>query len=70
VGPEPHPGERAVTDRISRRETRERAIAAFEETIHAGLAEPGEFDIRELDDTGKTVRVLGVADESVRTEVA
>jgi hypothetical protein len=57
-------------DHVSRHETREEAVAAIEEMIRNGAAEPGEFNIRELDETGKTVRVLGVADESARTEVA
>jgi len=39
--------------------------------IRAGLAERGEFNIREVDDAGKTVRVFSVPEaESARTEVA
>jgi hypothetical protein len=51
-------------DWLSRHETREDAIAAIEEMIREGLAEPGEFNIREVDDRGETVRVLGVADSA------
>jgi hypothetical protein len=32
--------------------------------IREGLAEPGEFNIREVDDRGETVRVFGVADSA------
>jgi hypothetical protein len=58
-------------DHVSRHETREEAIAAIEEMIREGLAERGDFNIREIDDAGKTVRVFGVPGaESARTEVA
>lgn len=59
-------------DRVSRHETREEAIAAIQEMLRNGLAEPGEFNIREIDDGGQTVRVFGVPDASVpaKTEVA
>lgn len=58
-------------DRVSRHETEAEAIAAIEEMIREGLAERGEFNIREVDDSGKTVRVFGIPDaESARTEVA
>lgn len=49
-------------DWVSRHETREEAIAAIEEMIREGLAQPGEFNIREIDDRGETVRVFGVPD--------
>lgn len=45
--------------------TREEAIAAIEEMIREGLAEPGEFNIREIEYGGETVRVLGVADSAI-----
>lgn len=49
-------------DWVSRHDTREDAIAAIEEMIREGLAQPGEFNIREIDDRGETVRVFGVSD--------
>lgn len=49
-------------DWVSRHQTREDAIAAIEEMIREGVAEPGEFNIREIDDSGETVRVFGVPD--------
>ena len=52
-------------DWVSRHETREDAIAAIEEMIREGLAEPGEFNVREIDDGGETVRVFGVPDAEV-----
>ncbi len=57
-------------DHVSRHETREAAIAAIEEMVREGLAERGEFNIREIDDAGKTLRVFGVPGEAARTEVA
>jgi len=58
-------------DHVSRHGTRDEAIAAIEEMIRQGLAERGEFNIREIDDAGKTVRVFGVPEgEAARTEVA
>ena len=59
-------------DRVSRHETRENAIAAIEEMIREGVAERGEFNIREIDASGKTVRVFSLPDSegSTRTEVA
>jgi len=53
-------------DWVSRHETREDAIAAIEEMIREGVAEPGEFNIREIDDRGETVRVSGVPDAAGR----
>jgi len=47
-------------DRVSRHETREEAIEAVEEMIREGLAEPGEFNVREIDADGRTVRVFPV----------
>jgi hypothetical protein len=40
--------------------TLEEAIAAIEEMIREGLAEPGEFSVREIDDERRTVRVIEV----------
>lgn len=59
-------------DHVSRHETREEAIAAVEEMIREGPAERGEFNIREIDDAGKTVSVFGVPDAAspAKTEVA
>jgi hypothetical protein len=59
-------------DHVSRHNTREEAIAAIEELIREGLAEPGEFNIREIDAAGKTVPVFGMPDTAAtsRTEVA
>jgi uncharacterized protein YjaZ len=59
-------------DRVSRHATREEAVAAIEEMIREGLAEPSEFNIREIDSAGKTVRVFGASDAgpSRTTEVA
>jgi ATP/maltotriose-dependent transcriptional regulator MalT len=47
-------------DRVSRHETRAEAIAAIEEMIRDGLAEPGDFNIREIDGNGTTVRVFSM----------
>jgi hypothetical protein len=47
-------------DSVSRHETRQEAIAAIEEMIREELAEPGEFNIREIDNAGETVRVFGL----------
>ena len=49
-------------DWVSRHDTREQAIAAIDEMLRDGLAEPGEFNVREIDDRGETVRVFGVPD--------
>ena len=59
-------------DWVSRHQTREDAIVAIEEMIREGVAEPGEFNIREIDDRGETVRVFGVPDaaEPAKTGVA
>ncbi len=59
-------------DWVSRHQTREDAIVAIEEMIREGVAEPGEFNIREIDDRGETVRVFGVPDAAAptKTEVA
>jgi hypothetical protein len=47
-------------DRVSRHETREEAIAAIAEMIRDGSAEAGDFNIREIDGDGTTVRVFSV----------
>lgn len=49
-------------DWVSRHQTRRDGIAAIEEMIREGVAEPGEFNIREIDDRGETVRVFRVPD--------
>ena len=49
-------------DWVSRHQTRGDAIVAIEEMIREGVAEPGEFNIREIDDRGETVHVFGVPD--------
>jgi DNA-binding NarL/FixJ family response regulator len=58
--------ERVHADRVSRHETREEAVAAIEEMVRIGLAEPGEYNIREVDRRGKTVHVFGVTDSAAR----
>ena len=57
-------------DSVSRHETREEAVAAIEEMLRAGLAEPGEFNIREIDDDGETVRVFGLPDTAAPARTA
>jgi hypothetical protein len=54
--------ESSHADWVSRHDTREQAIAAIEEMLRDGLAEPAEFNVREIDDRGETVRVFGVPD--------
>ena len=49
-------------DHVSIHATREEAVAAIEEMISKGLAEPGKFNIREIDSAGETVRVFGASD--------
>jgi hypothetical protein len=48
-------------DWLSRHSTREDAIATIEEMIRGGSAEPGQFNIREIDDAGATVQLFGVS---------
>jgi hypothetical protein len=58
-------------DRVSRHGTRDEAIVAIEEMIREGLADRGEFNIREIDDAGNTVRVFSVPESAApKTEVA
>jgi hypothetical protein len=45
-------------DSLSRHERREDAVALIEDMIREGLAEPGQFNIRELDEEGTIVRVF------------
>lgn len=45
-------------DHVSRHATREEAIAAIDSLIRAGTAKPGDLNIREVDDAGRTVDVL------------
>jgi hypothetical protein len=52
--------ERIHADALSRHENREDAVAAVEELTHEGLADPGDFNIREIDDAGKTVGVFDI----------
>jgi DNA-binding NarL/FixJ family response regulator len=47
-------------DHVSRHPTSEEAIAAIEEMIRDGLAEPGDFNVREIDADGTTIRVFPV----------
>ncbi len=47
-------------DWISRHETREDAIAAIEEMVRDGVVDRGEFNVREIDDVGNSVRVFSV----------
>ena len=47
-------------DRGSHHETAEEALAAIEEMISLGVAEPGEFNVREVDEHGRIVRVFGL----------
>jgi len=44
----------------SHHEAAEEALAAIEEMIRLGVAEPGEFNVREVDADGRTVRVFGL----------
>jgi hypothetical protein len=58
-------------DRVSRHETREEVVEAVEAMIREGVAERGEFNIREIDRAGKTVCVFDVPEvEDARSEVA
>ena len=45
-------------DSLSGHEAREDAVALIEDMIREGLAEPGQFNIRELDEHGTIVRVF------------
>ena len=45
-------------DYLSRHETCEEAVALIEKMIRSGLAEPGDFNIREHDASGRVVRVF------------
>jgi hypothetical protein len=45
-------------DYLSTHETREEAVALIEEMLRRGLAQPGEFNIREHDKLGNVVRVF------------
>ena len=54
-------------DSVSSHETREEAIAAIEDLIQVGLASPGDFNIRELDATGRIVRVIEADDPPLLT---
>lgn len=44
-------------DRGSVHATLEKALAGIAEMIELGLAEPGQFNVREIDEDGNTVRV-------------
>lgn len=41
-------------------ETAEGALATIEEMVRVGVARPGEFNVREVDESGRTVRVFGL----------
>jgi hypothetical protein len=49
-------------DFVSSHETREEAVAAIEDLIQAGLAAPGDFNIREIDAAGQIIAVIDVDD--------
>jgi len=48
-------------DRLSRHDGAEEAVAAVREWVLRGCARPHELNVREIDATGRTVRVFGVA---------
>ena len=54
-------------DYVSSHETREEAVEAIEDLIQAGLAAPGDFNIRELDGGGRIVRVIEIDDPPLLT---
>jgi hypothetical protein len=45
-------------DYLSSHETREDAVGMIVDMVRGGLAEPGQFNIREMDELGRTVRVF------------
>jgi hypothetical protein len=45
-------------DHLSSRQTCEEAVALIEEMIRSGLAQPGDFNICEIDEQGTVVRVF------------
>jgi hypothetical protein len=55
---------------VSSHETLEEAVAAIEDLIQAGLAAPGDFNIRKLDATGRIVAVVEVADPAAADRIA
>jgi hypothetical protein len=57
-------------DYVSSHETREEAVAAIEDLIQAGLAAPGDFNIREIDAERRTVGVFDVADLPAADRIA
>jgi hypothetical protein len=52
-------------DYVSSHETREEAVAAIEDLIQAGLAAPGDFNIREIDASGRIVGLTEAADPAL-----
>ena len=54
-------------DYVSSHKTREEAVEAIEDLIQAGLAAPGDFNIRELDAAGRIVAVIDIDDPSLLT---
>jgi hypothetical protein len=48
-------------DYVSSHETRDEAVAAIQDLIQAGLAAPGDFNIREIDAAGRIVGVFDIA---------
>jgi hypothetical protein len=51
---------------ISVHETREDAIRAIRELVKEGLAAPSQFNVRQIDDDGRTVGVFGVPSDAAR----
>jgi hypothetical protein len=45
-------------DYLSSHEAREEAVSMIEDLIREGLAKPGDFNIREIDEQGTIVRVF------------
>jgi DNA-binding NarL/FixJ family response regulator len=48
-------------DSVSRHETVADALAAIDEMVREGIAQPGEFNVREVDDRGRTIRVVSTS---------
>jgi hypothetical protein len=47
-------------DAMSRHDSQEEAVATVQEWVRRGSAQPGELNVREIDATGRTIRVFGV----------
>jgi len=50
-------------DWMARYETADQALATIREWVQRGIARPGELNVREIDNDGRTVRVLSVPRE-------